>query len=1782
MKKLYAINHSFNFINKIAISILFMAISTYCSAQTSYVEVSVNWPNWSSENRVEVYNPGGTLLATIDNGYNGSTNNSYSTTLSLNCLTNANNYYIIMYDTYGDGWNGTNPNVIITAGGTTVLANSGATASQTGASLNFNVSGTCSGSCTSTVNTFPHTESFETDLGLWSQDNSDGFNWTRHSNGTPSSGTGPNSASDGNFYIYTEATNNFNNNSNLISPCYNLGSVSSAQLTFNYHMFGLEMGSLRVDISTNSGLSFPTTIWSQNGQSQISNAAPWSIATIDLSAYAGQTIVLRIAGNTGTGYRSDIAVDNITVNAINVPEAEINITGNSIDISNGDFTTNTANNTDFGPVEEIIGSNSNTFTIENQGTTFPLYLTGTSPYVTITGTHASDFSLTSTPNQTINAGSSTTFEITFHPSSAGIKTALISIANNDSNENPYTFSIQGRGFTPLTEGPGGVTANLELWLKANHGAGNTDNQPLTQWLDQANSNDATVNITGQEPTYRDNPNFNVNYNPVVDFDSSYTLSPTDNDYSFDDVSGDFLQGSTGFFSQDIFAVVLPDVAINSTFGNMDLFCGDEDIATNTEDVTGLGFGRYSARFTDESFSYCVGSTTQDPPYVGYGVADTSTTMNYSNVGILNARNNTAISRQELYYNANNVETVQNDLPDFSNVNNSRYWLGRSEGYEAATNARIVEVISYSSRKNDTNLLDERNKIQSYLAIKYGITLGTNGTSQDYVDSNASKIWDVSANSGYNFDIAGIGRDDVSELYQKQSKSVNSTAIVSFALHNTELTNNLNTQTFDTDNEFLIWGNDGQNTNSSSTNIAVNLGTATVTTVTDIMNRKWKIVETAGDVSKVEVSVFQNDLAGLPALTGGDAYVMLVADDANFTSNLATVFLDPNTFNGTATLEGTYDFDGTKYFTFGIAHEEITNRHLGFDGEDNFTLVGNKIDLGGSFTASAWVKLDGSNNLATDKTIVAKSNGTTGYRFFITDSNILSFAVGTSASDRINSNTTIPNNVWHHVSVTYSSNEARLYIDGVLDKVQILNAPTPNGSDFSIGAIYVDKTNVIDYFKGDIDEIRIWNTALTNNQLRYVMNQELENATNYVNGTVVPNNITKNEIEVVSWNNLLAYYNMNSYIGTHLNDVSGNGNRGTLTNTNKFSIEYQSAPLPYTTATNGDWNTNTTWTNGTEQYIPGSASIVDSNITIDWNIVKTSHNLTFENSSLPQDNNNNRTLLSLTVDANNLTINGNTLTNEGNALTVTHYLKIHGKIDLQGESQLIQTLNSDLDPLSSGTLERDQQGTQDLYTYNYWSSPVGLGNNSTNNNSYTVPQIFQDGTDPNNPLAINFITNSYDGTSGSPIGIADYWIWKYGNLANNYYNWEHLRSTGTLQAGEGFTMKGVANTNNNVLLTQNYVLEGKPNNGEITLHIDPANEYLVGNPYASAIDANIFIADNPNTNGTLYFWEHWGGNSHVTSNYQGGYATYNLSGAIPAMQYDYNTNGNTGTGNANKIPGRYIPVSQGFFVTGSNSGNIVFNNNQRVFEIEGANSTFIRNAPSNSTSTTALQDERMKIRLSLNTTCTYKRQILVTVDDNATPQIDFGYDGELNETHEDDMYWVIDNKKFLIQGINIIKASTILPIGLHTDVNGISTFKIEELTNVPNDLDIFIYDAVTGTYNDIKNNPGFSINLPAGSYMDRFELRFSNGNSLSTEDYLAQTGIQFYFTNNNESIIINNPKLQPIKSVSLINMLGQEIIYFDAIETQDYTTLKTSNISSGNYILNINTNIGKIAKKVLIE
>jgi hypothetical protein len=144
--------------------------------------------------------------------------------------------------------------------------------------------------------------------------------------------------------------------------------------------------------------------------------------------------------STGT-WRFDMVTISGTPVVAGVPE--INIQGNSVSIFDGDTTPALADHTDFGSVAVVGGTIVRTFTIQNTGSS-NLLLTG-SPLVSFSGANAADFAITTSPVSPVAADGSTTFQVTFDPSAAGIRTATASIANNDNDESPYDFAVQGTG-----------------------------------------------------------------------------------------------------------------------------------------------------------------------------------------------------------------------------------------------------------------------------------------------------------------------------------------------------------------------------------------------------------------------------------------------------------------------------------------------------------------------------------------------------------------------------------------------------------------------------------------------------------------------------------------------------------------------------------------------------------------------------------------------------------------------------------------------------------------------------------------------------------------------------------------------------------------------------------------------------------------------------------------------------------------------------------------------------------------------------------------------------------------------------------------------------------------------------------------------------------------------------------------------------------------------------------------------------------------------------------------
>ncbi|WP_367757574.1 LamG-like jellyroll fold domain-containing protein [Flavobacterium sp. WC2430] len=921
-----------------------------------------------------------------------------------------------------------------------------------------------------------------------------------------------------------------------------------------------------------------------------------------------------------------------------------------------------------------------------------------------------------------------------------------------------------------------------------------------------------------------------------------------------------------------------------------------------------------------------------------------------------------------------------------------------------------------------------------------------------------------------------------------------------------------------------------------------------------------------------------EIVNLAATSGTSGTWSIVSGPAGggevFSNNTSTnsTFYSPNV--GNYLLRWTTSCAGTKddvLVTF------VNCNILNFDGiDDNVTFKNNYGLNTGSFSIETWVKSNTTNG--NKQTILSKRLGTStadGYDLKLVN-NIISF--NWNNGNTIASNFTINTDRWYHVAVTFNGSNYKLYIDGipVQNAVSGVNPILNNSANCILGAMDQGSGIPFNYFNGWMDELRIWKVELTVDQIRQMMNQEIQNNGGNVKGAIVPL-----DIPGLTWTNLDGYYPMNP-----VNDVVNGFVVGKSTSAingklrNIGTQQPDTAPLPYTSRiSNQDWSQDDTWTYYDVWDVPNSLAI-DGTTRIDWNIVKTSHYITSKG---------NKTVLGLLV-------NSNTISAENDSkIQVSKYLKLNGKIDLVGKSQLIQTEGSILDVTSSGSLERDQQGQSNKYNYNYWSSPVSPINTTANNTDYTVGGVLKDGTNAATPTAINWV-GGYDGSPTSPISLARYWVYKFDNYANAYANWVQIGETGSLRVGQGFTLKGSGGAG----ATQNYTFIGKPNNGTIATNTVSSDQLLLtGNPYPSALDADAFITDNSaSIDGTLYFWEHYTtNNTHILRDYEGGYAERNLTGGVPPTSVGVDYISGLGT-TTRSIPNRYIPVGQSFFVNGkigSTATTVTYKNSQRGFikENESTSNLMFKTKPgkdkywNNNESDKAEKKNYKKIRLGFDSNNTAHRQTLLGfMDEKATIEMDYGYDGLNFDEYPNDMYFMCGENQLVIQGVGSFDKNSSYPIGVKSDTEGKVVFMIDSLENFDKNQNIFIYDNSNNTYHDIKNK-NFEVMIPIGEYNDRFSLRFtdktlSTNNSNNNIDLEVDSINIIHFPKRNSIEIYNNSDHTIIKKVTLYNVSGQSIINWD-IENQNRQNIQlpVKKISSGIYIVKIKTSDGEISKKIIV-
>lgn len=389
--------------------------------------------------------------------------------------------------------------------------------------------------------------------------------------------------------------------------------------------------------------------------------------------------------------------------------------------------------------------------------------------------------------------------------------------------------------------PGGADCeSIQVWLRADSGTSTTtDGVAVSNWNDVAITATSFQQSNGaSQPIYRNNATDNINYNPTVDFTSGTKLLK----------AGSVL----GSANSELTALIVSKEATRTN--NFQLKFKDTE-----------GALRYSMHnpWSDNIIYFDIeGATAPNRISANPGL---TVGRPYLTTLVNSATNNT----QEIYFNGG---LIASDATGHSATGLDSTTVGK--GF----NGDIPEVIIFEADLSDFR----RNVVESYLAIKYGLTL-----SHNYFRSDSVTLFDVST---YSNGIVGVGRDDATALNQTRSYSESDpTCGVTLEL-TTAISNGV----------YLLIGHDGAVTTRT-----------TLAGETNALTRKYYANQTGG-TGTINIEF---DLASIGAGTSPAAsdVKILIANNGAFTN--ANIIEASSVVGGIAYFEGIPLYD--KHFTFAI-------------------------------------------------------------------------------------------------------------------------------------------------------------------------------------------------------------------------------------------------------------------------------------------------------------------------------------------------------------------------------------------------------------------------------------------------------------------------------------------------------------------------------------------------------------------------------------------------------------------------------------------------------------------------------------------------------------------------------------------------------------------------------------------------------------------------------------------------------------------------------------------------
>ncbi len=506
----------------------------------------------------------------------------------------------------------------------------------------------------------------------------------------------------------------------------------------------------------------------------------------------------------------------------------------------------------------------------------------------------------------------------------------------------------------------------------------------------------------------------------------------------------------------------------------------------------------------------------------------------------------------------------------------------------------------------------------------------------------------------------------------------------------------------------------------------------------------------------------------------------------------------------------------------------------------------------------------------------------------------------------------------------------------------------------------------------------------------------------------------------------------------------------------------------------------------------------------WDVVPDNTRITVIDGDFDTGTDGNIDACSLFVDA------AATLTIEaGDYVSIENDLTVDGDLQVEHEGSLVMvddsgavTVNGNLDVHKTTTT------LTAWYDYTFWSSPI---TNETIGSVFAgVPAHRIHRFETANFNDANADGSDDEGDDWITVGPATVMTPGVGYITTS-------ANSGTFPRTDDRTFNGAVN---NGVVQPTVVLNGAVGGSD--------DWNLLGNPYPSAVDADLLLGNAANTgvlDGTIYFWVH---NLPPSATNPGPYG-HNFS-TDDYASYSFGLGAGTAAVSGGATPNGNIASGQSFFVESIANGMATFNNSMRI---TSGNDQFFRG-------NTAVAQDKDLIWLNLTNEEGAFSQILLGFTDEATMQADRGYDGRRFAGGFVSFYSLINDDIYAIQGRPGIEVEDVIPLGISTLMQSQTLYAIDidDMRGDFNLYDIFLHDKTLNVMHDLKTG-AYRFDIEVGTFNDRFEIVFQK-QILSVDDPTAVDRELLHYTRDGiTSIFMSDASL--IQGVEAYDMLGRKLL-----------------------------------------